>query len=184
MAQTAVSGHEMWLVRRAACGDQGAFEVLLERNRGRLVGLAREFTDETVTFEECFSIVLERVWRELKRGKWNPYRASFSTFIWMAAHEALKEHWRYRHAQMRFTEDPPVPLDLIDGLEQPSWSYGADPLTVVVWRETWEEAVRSLTTAQLAAVNAYAASDGIGQGGRTASAMYAARQRVRPLLTV
>jgi hypothetical protein len=99
----------------------------------------------------------------------------------MACHEALRENWRHRRAQMRFSDDPPVPIDLID-LEQPSWSYGADPLTVVVWRETWEEAVRSLTTAQLAAVNAYAASDGVGLGGRAASHMYAARQRVRPLL--
>jgi DNA-directed RNA polymerase specialized sigma24 family protein len=182
MAQVIVSGHELWLVRRAACGDQGAFEVLLERNRGRLIALAREFTDDTVTFEECFSIVLERVWRELRRGKWDPYRASFGTFIWMAAHEALKENWRYRHARMRWPEEPPASLDVLDGMEQPSWSYGADPLAVVVWRETWEEAVRKLTAAQLAAVNAYAATGGVGVGPRTASNMYAARQRVRPLL--
>ena len=178
------SGHELWLVRRAASGDEGAFGVLLERNRGRLVGLAREFTDETVTFDECFSIVLERVWKELKRGKWNPYRAAFSTFVWMACQEALKEHWRYRHAQMRFSEDPPAPLDVLDQVEQPSWSYGANPLAVVIWRETWEEAVRSLTVAQLQAVNAYAATGGVGLGHRTASTLYAASERVRPLLHV
>lgn len=167
------------LARRAAAGDERAFEVLLDRHRTQLRNVAASFVDELIDLDETWSIVVERVWREILRGTYNPARATFGSFASMAAHEALVADWRRRHTRSRWPDQAPTSFELLDGYEQPAWSFGADPLQIVLWREALREAVRSLTELQLAAVNRYLQTDGVGASSRHVDAMYNARKHAR-----
>jgi hypothetical protein len=73
-------------------------------------------------------------------------------------------------------------------MEPPSLSIGIDPLYAVILKETFAEIVADLTAGQLAAVNAYARSDGVGERSgaglpSVVNSQFAnARARARPLL--
>ena len=172
--------HELWLTRRAAAGDQRAFEVLLERNRTNLRNIAATFLDE-IDIDEGYSIMVERIWREVLRGHYNPNRGSFVVYASRAAHEALVADWRYRHARMRFAEEAPTSFDALDGYEQPSWSFGANPLRIVMWREALRESVQALSAVQLRAINVYLATDGVRAPRAVIDSMYRARRQTAPL---
>jgi DNA-directed RNA polymerase specialized sigma24 family protein len=177
--------HERWLAGRAAGGDERALELLLEACRRQLINVCMTWADSTADSEidDLYAIVAARVWAEVQRGHYNPHRAPFAAFATYAAREVLRDHWQRRRALKRWTGSPPASLDHLAelGWDPPSWSLGADPLRVVLARETFREAIDVLTQGQLAAVRAYQRNDE-GQPTNVVTAFYDARKRVRPLL--
>jgi len=103
----------------------------------------------------------------------------------MVARQALGADWRRRRAGSRWAPERPASLDglVAGGWERPapSWSLGADPLHVVLWRERLAESVEALTAAQLAAVNVYMRTDGVGAPRAVIDSMFRARKRTEPL---
>jgi len=69
--------HELWLTRRAAAGDQHAFEVLLERNGGQLLALATNFAQPDSEVDDCLQILRGELWERV--GGFNPGRSTFGT---------------------------------------------------------------------------------------------------------
>lgn len=172
-----------WLTVRAARGDERAFELLLAGSRTKLRDVCAAFADRTTTVDDLYAITTEKLWHEIQCGRYNPHRAGFLAFASTCAHQCLRDDAQRRRALKRWTSEPPASFEQLTelGWETPSWSLAVDPLRVVIARETFREAVTSLTTAQLAAVRAYARSDS-GQPAATVTAFVAARKRVRPLL--
>src|SRR6516165_8621444 len=148
---------EHWLSKRAAAGDQTAFAVLVEH-----------------------------IWREIQRGHYNPHRASFVSFASMVAHEAMLADHRRRRRKMRWTAEPPMSVEYLHEaeieLQAPSWHFGADPLAVVLERESLRLAWQALSARHVAAVEHYLATDGVGAPKPMVTAFYEARKRVRPIL--
>lgn len=178
--------HELWLTRRAAAGDQHAFKVLLERNGGQLLALAANFAQPDAEVDDCVQILREELWKRI--GGFDPGRSTFGTYAHMVARQALGADWRRRRAGSRWAPQRPASLDALiaDDWERPapSWSLGADPLAVVLWRETLRESVQALTAMQLAAVNLYMRTDGIGAPRAVVDSMYRARRATAPLRLV
>ena len=172
-----------WLTVRAARGDERAFELLLAGSERKLLDVCTSFEDRTTTVDDLLSIVTAKLWHEIQCGRFNPHRGAFLPFASTIAHQALRDDKQRRRALKRWTSEPPASFEQLTelGWEAPSWSLAVDPLRVVIAREAFREAVTSLTTAQLAAVRAYARSDS-GQPAATVTAFVAARKRVRPLL--
>ena len=186
---------DKWLTLRAARGDERAFEMLLAGSERKLRNVCSSFADESTSLDDLYSIVTAKVWVEIQRGHFNPHRGSWLPFASTCAHQALRDDKQRRRSLKRWTAGaPPASYEALAelGWETPSWSLAVDPLRVVLAREAFAEAVATLTAAQLAAVNAYGATDearsgGLGRMGEglppaTVTAFVAARKRVRPLL--
>ena len=175
--------NEAWLTRRAAAGDQHAFEVLLERNGGQLLALATNFARPDAEIDDCLQILRKELWERV--GGFNPGRSTFGTYAHMVARQALGADWRRRRAGSRWAPQRPVSLDALvaDGWERPapSWTVGVNPLTVVLWRERLAESVQALTAAQLDVLSLYARTDGIGAPRAAVDSMYRARRLTAPL---
>jgi len=96
-------------------------------------------TGET-TIDDLYQIAVEDIWREIQRGHYNPHRASFVSFASMVAHEAMLADHRRRRRKMRWTAEPPMSVEYLHEaeieLQAPSWHFGADPLAVVLERES------------------------------------------------
>ena len=190
-----MSEHESWLAKRAAVGDQHAFEQLLTAHRVKLRNVCHTFIGYDTSIDDLFQIVCVKLWGEIERGHYNPHRADFAHYASTVAHQALRDDKLRRRAQKRFAVIAPAPLDTLDlardeDSDAPIWraatiDYRLDPLTVVIWRETLREAWAALTRTQTLAVNAYMAKDHARSGGIPANlitAMADARKRVAPLV--
>lgn len=109
-----MSEHERWLTVRAAHGDQHAFEQLLTTNRVKLRNVCQTFLGYDTSIDDLFQIVCVKLWGEIERGRYNPFRSDFVNFASTVAHQALRDDKLRRRAQKRFAVVALVPLDTLD----------------------------------------------------------------------
>jgi RNA polymerase sigma factor (sigma-70 family) len=165
--------HDAWLFRRAAAGDEAAFEQLLQRTAAKLRNVAQTFLGVDTQLDDLVQIILVKLWQEARRGAFNPHRAPFERYVSTIAHQALRDDKLRRHAQQRRPAQPPVSLDVAHddaAWIAPSWHHGVDPLRVVLERERLRLAWESLSEGRQRDINRWLnAAGGVRPGGLTAS---------------
>ena len=181
-----------WLARRAAGGDEHAFDSLIASHTPKLRAMAGEWCrggDQEV--DDAVQIITERLWRGILRGHWNGH-VEFRVYAAKIGRQAMIDDHTRRRALKRWDPlGPPVSLDLVVDPDPestvvyrfPSWALAADPAVVVLQRETLREAWQACTTGQMAAINAWLRCDGHGLPSNVTTAVAEARKRVRPILT-
>lgn len=162
-----MSAHfDAWLARRAARGDEAAFERLIESHARKLRNVVQSFAQVTdADADDLAQAVAEKLWTEIQRGRYNPHRAPFAAFASTVAHQACAEDRQRRRAQKRWAPEPPASLDVdraggLDAWIAPSWHHNADPLAAVLQRERLRLAWAELSDANQAALNRWLAADG------------------------
>jgi RNA polymerase sigma factor (sigma-70 family) len=173
-----------WLCRRAAEGDGAAFDKLLATHKRKLLNVCASYAESGIDQDDLFQMVSMKVWVEVQRGHYNPHRADLSAFWSTVAYQVLRDDRQRRRAQKRWSTEPPASMDVLVelDLEPRSFSIGEDPLTIVIQRETLRESIQAMTRGQLAAVNSYLLSGGIGEPANVVTAFAGARKRARPFL--
>jgi DNA-directed RNA polymerase specialized sigma24 family protein len=177
---------ERWLAKRAAAGDQTAFETLIEGSRARLQGLVSNFvhSDLGIEREVAYQLAVTEAWRSVQRGGFNPHRGDFFAFVSTAARHRLISYAEYLRAERRWTGTPPDSLDAmpddfdIDG----SWISYVDPFRVVVAREALRECWEATTAFQREAIATYLACGAQHVPKSTGHAITRVRRRARPIL--
>ena len=181
-----------WLARRAAGGDEHAFDSLIASHTPKLRAMAGEWCrggDQEV--DDAVQIITERLWRGILRGQWNGH-VEFRVYAAKIGRQAMIDDHTRRRASKRWDElGPPVSLDMMLSTDPESdaplysvssWQLGHDPLRVVIERETLREAWQALTAGQMLAINAWLRADGHGLPSNVTTAVAEARKRVRPIL--
>lgn len=158
---------DRWLAKRAAAGDQGAFDVLLESHRTRLMQVCENyrFAAADLSTEDLYQEVAVKLWQAIER--YNPHRGPFISFASFIARQHLNHLWRDEHTQKRFTTEVPLSLDVLavdDGDDEPwippSLHFFIDPQRVVIAREELRLCWEAATARQREAVGVYLAKSG------------------------
>jgi RNA polymerase sigma factor (sigma-70 family) len=177
---------DAWLFRRAAAGDEAAFERLIERHIRKLRSVCATYLGSEAAADDLLQLVLAKLWDEARCGRYNPHRAPFSRYASTVAYQALNEDRQRRRAQKRWAAEPPVSLDVardfdLDPFVAPSWWHGGvDPLVVVLERERLRLAWQELSEANQAVLNRWLAADGGNRPDLTHSeSVGASRARAR-----
>jgi RNA polymerase sigma factor (sigma-70 family) len=176
---------DSWLCKRAAAGDGAAFDKLIGANRRKLLNVCQSYAEGGVDQDDLFQMVCEKVWHEIERGHYNPFKADLSAFWSTCAYQVLRDDKQRRRAQKRWsTEGPAASMETLVELEMEprSFNIGADPLEIVMAKETLVETIAALTRGQLQAVKLYAITGGVGAPATMVSSFVGARKRARPII--
>jgi len=99
------------LVRRVAAGDERALGGLYDRYAGLIYGVGTRYLGDRGQAEDLVQDVFLSVWRNA--GRFDPSRASFSTWIYRITRNRATDLIRRRKARVRTvgTDLPPEPED-------------------------------------------------------------------------
>jgi DNA-directed RNA polymerase specialized sigma24 family protein len=177
---------ERWLAKRAAAGDQTAFETLIEDSRARLHGLVSNYVhfDLGVEREVAYQLVCVEAWRQIQRGGFNPHRGDFYAFVSTAARHKLITYAHDLRAAMRWDGAPPDSLDaMADDFDiEGSWISYVDPLRVVIARDELRQCWETTTAFQREAIATYLACGARHVPLPASRAIARVRRQARPIL--
>jgi DNA-directed RNA polymerase specialized sigma24 family protein len=179
---------ERWLAKRAAAGDQTAFETLIEDSRARLHGLVSNYvhSDLGVEREVAYQLVVIEAWRSVQRGRFNPHAGDFYAFVSTAARHKLITYAEGLRAAKRWDGRPPDSLDALPedelDLVEGSWISYVDPLRVVIARDELRQCWETTTAFQREAIRTYLACGARHVPVPTGNAIQRVRRQARPIL--
>jgi hypothetical protein len=128
--------------------------------------------------------VVVEAWRSIRRGGFNPHAGDFYAFVSVAARHRLIEYARDLRRAKRWDGQRPDSLDVLPDLDEieGSWITYADPLRIVIARETLRECWEATTAFQREAIRTYLECGARGVPVPVGHAITRVRRQARPIL--